>query len=148
MSDAIVRLMDEKDVDAVFIIEQQSFNTPWSRAAFVNEIDNDIAHYLVLEADGKVIGYGGMWLIVGEAHVTNIAVLPEWRRRGFGKKLLSAMIDYAKTNGAHSMTLEVRVSNTAARQLYEGFGFRNCGCRSGYYSDNNEDAIIMWLELK
>lgn len=147
MTDVWTRMMEAEDIDAVLKIEHQSFSIPWSREAFEAEVcDNEIARYLVLINGEKVIGYGGMWIILDEAHVTNIAVLPSFRGRGLGKKLLAAMIETAKAGGAASMTLEVRASNEAAKKLYTGFGFKECGVRPGYYTDNREDAVIMWLE--
>ncbi|MGI6091924.1 MAG: ribosomal protein S18-alanine N-acetyltransferase [Negativicutes bacterium] len=146
MSDVCIRPMEAKDIDAVLEVERQSFDTPWSREAFENEVDNDLAYYLILVNENRVIGYGGMWIIVDEAHITNIALLPAYREKGLGKRLLSAMISLAKDKGARSMTLEVRVSNTPAKKLYDSFGFEECGLRQGYYTDNNEDALIMWLK--
>lgn len=147
MSELCIRQMEEKDIDSVHKVELQSFNTPWSREAFENEVcDNDLAYYLVIVNQGRIIGYGGMWVIIDEAHITNVAVSPDYREQGMGKRLLSAMINLAKAKGAHSMTLEVRVSNTAAKKLYGSFGFKECGLRRGYYTDNNEDALIMWRE--
>lgn len=147
MNDIVIRPMTAEDIDAVLIIEQSSFSSPWSREAFQAEVcDNDLAHYLVMESKKKIIGYGGMWIIIDEAHVTNIAILPNCRGNGFGKLLLTELIKMAKVKGAHKMTLEVRVSNVAARRLYSGFEFKECGLRRGYYTDNNEDAIIMWRQ--
>ncbi|MPM73692.1 Ribosomal-protein-alanine acetyltransferase [bioreactor metagenome] len=149
MSDLCIRLMEEEDIEAVLTVEHQSFTMPWSREAFENEVcDNDLAYYLVLVNEGRIIGYGGMWVILDEAHITNVAVLPDYRRQGMGQRLLSAMIDQAKAKGAYSMTLEVRVSNIAAKKLYESFGFKESGLRRGYYTDNNEDALIMWRESR
>jgi ribosomal-protein-alanine N-acetyltransferase len=135
------------DIDAVLAVEKLSFITPWSRDAFVAEAgDNDLAVYLVLEADGQVIGYAGMWVILDEAHVTNVAVLPAFRGRGCGERLMGALVEKARGRGARRMTLEVRPSNTAALGLYGKLGFMPCGLRPGYYSDTREDAVIMWLD--
>ena len=132
------------DVPDVHRIESASFSTPWPDYAFKQELQtNHLAHYLVVRAGGETIGYGGMWLMVDEAHVTTFAVLPEWRRRGAGARLMLAMMDLARELNARVVTLEVRLSNHAARSLYGRFGFRPVGIRPRYYSDNNEDALIM-----
>jgi len=140
------------DVDAVIEIERRSFPTPWSRAAFVSELlDNDRAHYMVArlktEAGPRVVGYIGMWIIAGEGHITNVAVHPDYRQRGIGRRLLEAAADLCRSCAARRMTLEVRVSNIVAQRLYEDIGFVSAGIRKGYYRDNNEDAIIMWKDL-
>ena len=141
------RAMELTDVDEVLKVEKASFVTPWSRAAFVAEIgDNDLACYLVAEADGRVIGYAGMWLILDEAHVTNVALLPDFRGRGLGSALMGALCEVAKTVGALRMTLEVRPSNLAAQRLYGKLGFEVRGVRPGYYTDTKEDALIMWRD--
>ncbi len=142
-----IRAMELTDVDAVLQVEKASFVTPWSRAAFEAEVgDNDLACYLVAEADGQVIGYAGMWLILDEAHVTNVALLPAYRGRGLGSTLMGALCEVAKTVGARRMTLEVRPSNLAAQRLYGKLGFEVRGVRPGYYTDTKEDALIMWRD--
>ncbi|MBI3973399.1 MAG: ribosomal protein S18-alanine N-acetyltransferase [Chloroflexi bacterium] len=94
----------------------------------------------------SVVGYGGLWLMVDEAHVTSVAVRPEFRRRGLGELLMLGLFDTAMRMGARFVTLEVRVSNKTARALYEKLGFREVGIRQRYYTDNNEDAVVMWTE--
>lgn len=132
------------DIPAVHRIERASFPVPWPDYAFRQEIEtNRLAHYLVVRAGNEIVGYGGMWMMVDEAHVTTFAVLPEWRRRGIGARLMLAMMRLADDLGARVATLEVRLSNDAARQLYQRFGFRPVGIRPRYYSDNAEDALIM-----
>ena len=139
-----IESMRLEDVPAVHEIEAASFPTPWPDYAFRQEIQtNRLAHYLVVKAGDETIGYGGMWLMVDEAHVTTFAVLPEWRRRGVGARLMLAMMHVARELHAYLMTLEVRLSNHPARELYGRFGFRPVGIRPRYYSDNNEDALIM-----
>ena len=133
-----------EDVPDVHRIESASFPTPWPDYAFKQEIQtNRLAHYLVVKAGDETVGYGGMWLMVDEAHVTTFAVLPEWRRRGIGGRLMLELMHVALKLNAHIVTLEVRLSNHAARALYGKFGFRPVGIRPRYYSDNNEDALIM-----
>jgi ribosomal-protein-alanine N-acetyltransferase len=139
--------MKTEDLDDVLEIEKASFTTPWSRNAFLNELrDNQFAHYIVGEKDGTVVCYGGMWIIINEAHVTNIAVKPEYRGKGLGKIIMLELIERAKLMGCDAMTLEVRPSNSEARALYHKLGFRVKGIRRGYYVDTGEDAYIMWKE--
>jgi ribosomal-protein-alanine N-acetyltransferase len=117
---------------------------PWPDDAYRNEIlTNRLASYLVARADGAVIGFAGVWVMVDEAHITTFAVDPAWRRRGVGERLLLAVIDVAAERRAREATLEVRLSNMPARRLYEKYGFRPVGIRPRYYSDNGEDALIM-----
>jgi [ribosomal protein S18]-alanine N-acetyltransferase len=144
----LFRHMREDDIEQIVNIENLSFATPWSRESFFNELNkNQFATYVVMEDGEKIIGYCGMWLIVDEAHITNIAVLPEYRGRKLGDALLAKVIETARDMGAKSMTLEVRVSNHVAQNLYRKYGFKNGGIRKGYYTDNHEDAIVMWVEL-
>lgn len=145
MNNISVREMTLNDLDSVLDIENISFTTPWTRESFEKEIkNNQLAKYLVIEYDNRIIGYGGMWFIIDEAHITNIAIQREFRNKKLGSFLVRAMIEYAEGLGIHRMTLEVRESNIPARRLYEKLGFSPCGKRPKYYQDNNEDAIIMW----
>jgi ribosomal-protein-alanine N-acetyltransferase len=135
------------DLDAVQEIERRSFRTPWPAHAYRTELEtNRLAQYLVARAGGRVVGYGGIWLMADEAHVTTFAVDPDWRRRGIGERLLLALLDLAIARNAREATLEVRLSNLPARRLYEKYGFRPVGLRPRYYSDDNEDALIMTTE--
>jgi ribosomal-protein-alanine N-acetyltransferase len=144
----VFRFMREEDIDQVIEVEHASFTTPWSREAFFNEIHNNkFAVYIVLEENDKIIGYCGTWIVIDEAHVTNIAILPEYRGKNLGEALLGNLISTAREMGARSMTLEVRVTNHVAQSLYRKFGFQNGGIRKNYYSDNQEDALIMWVNL-
>lgn len=144
----IIREMEIEDVKQVHEIEKNSFVTPWSEAAFERELkENKFAKYLVIEEEGQIVAYGGMWWILDEAHVTNIAVSHKDRKKGYGKRLVQAMMDFSMENKIVRMTLEVRVSNKAAIQLYQFFGFEIAGTRKGYYTDTKEDAYIMWCEL-
>lgn len=97
-------------------------------------------------ASASIIGFAGLWLMVDEAHITTIAVHPDYRRRGLGELLLTSLIDIGYEIGAKWITLEVRVSNYTAQNLYRKYGFREAGIRHRYYSDNGEDALIMWTE--
>jgi [ribosomal protein S18]-alanine N-acetyltransferase len=144
----IYRSMTLYDVETIVRIERESFTSPWSEEAFRTELtQNHFAKYMVMEIEGEIAGYGGMWLIVDEAHVTNIAVREQFRGQGYGEKLLREMMKTASWLGALRMTLEVRVSNEVAQSLYRKLGFGPSGIRPGYYSDNREDALIMWAEL-
>jgi ribosomal-protein-alanine N-acetyltransferase len=139
--------MGVDDIPAVHAIESASFPTPWPPYAFRQEIEaNGMAHYLVVRAGGRIVAYGGTWLMVDEAHITTFAVLPLYRRRGIGGRLLSELMELAVDLGAAVATLEVRLSNDAARKLYGDFGFRPVGVRPRYYSDDGEDALIMTTE--
>jgi len=139
--------MEPEHLDAVMAIENVSFPIPWRREAFLFEILlNETADYVVALYRDQVVGYGGMWLVLDEAHITNIAVHPDCRGRGIGRRILQELIKRAALRGATKMTLEVRPSNLIARKLYRDLGFEEKGVRKRYYQDNHEDAIIMWLE--
>ncbi len=142
------RFMTIDDVDEVLHVDEQSFPNPWNRETFYNEImHNDFAIYLLMVFNDKIIGYSGMWLITDEAHITNIAVLPEYRGMKLGEALLQTTIELAKNYEAKTMTLEVRVSNVVAQKLYEKYKFQIGGIRKRYYSDNGEDAYVMWVKF-
>lgn len=144
----VFRYMKDEDIDQILEVEHASFTTPWSREAFYNEIHNNkFAVYIVLEEDKKIIGYCGAWVVIDETHVTNLAILPEYRGRKLGEALLNKMMSVAKEMGAKSMTLEVRVTNDVAQSLYRKLGFQNGGIRKNYYSDNQENALVMWVNL-
>jgi ribosomal-protein-alanine N-acetyltransferase len=137
--------MREEDLDGILEIEASSFPLPWSRTSFLNELYfNQFATYLVCCDAKQVIGYAGMWIILDEAHLTNVAVHPDFRGKGIGLKLALALIEAGITKGALRFTLEVRRSNVNAQSLYHKLGFKTTGVRKGYYSDNKEDALIMW----
>lgn len=139
--------MELADIPAVLEIERRSFPTPWSERAFLSELtQNAYAHYVVGLVGGRVVAYGGMWLILDEAHVTNIAVHPDFRGHGLGHRLLLELERRAASHGCTRMTLEVRPSNAKAQKLYRQHGFEARGLRPGYYTDTHEDAIIMWKD--
>jgi ribosomal-protein-alanine N-acetyltransferase len=139
--------MSMADLPEVQRIERASFTVPWPDDAYRSELaTNRLASYLVARADRGLVGYGGIWLMVDEAHITTFAVDPAWRRQGIGETLLLALLELAIGRMAREATLEVRLSNLPARRLYEKFGFRPVGVRPRYYSDNNEDALIMTTE--
>jgi ribosomal-protein-alanine N-acetyltransferase len=159
----LVEPMSLADVDQVMVIEQLAFSAPWSARAYRYEVaENEHSTMLVVRQappgvsswlrllrrlhrsrSNPVLGYGGFWLLVDEAHIATIAVHPEWRGCGLGELLLLSMLDRGRELGARLATLEVRVSNHRARQLYEKYGFYAEARRRRYYTDNNEDAILM-----
>lgn len=143
----IVRPMVMTDVDGVMAVEHDSFLTPWSRSAFEEELaQNRLARYIVAEENGAIVGYAGTWLVINEAHVTNVAVSSQRRREGIGRLLMQNLMELARENEMESMTLEVRVSNAAARHLYQQLGFVEAGIRKNYYTETKEDALILWCE--
>ena len=139
-------IMTAADVDAVCAIEEATFARPWSRASIENELTNSCARYVVLRRSGETVGYAGMWLVIDEAHVTNVAIRKDLRGQGLGEKLMRALIQLAADSGMIWMTLEVRRSNAAAQGLYRMLGFVDVGWRKRYYEDNGEDALLMGLE--
>jgi ribosomal-protein-alanine N-acetyltransferase len=148
-SDAPKRLeiepMTQADLPTVLRIEAASFTTAWPVNAFANEIrDNKLAHYFIGRVGGKIVAYGGIWVILEDSHVTTIAVQPEWRGRKFGEEMLLRLLDEAIAQGACWITLEVRESNVSAQKLYRKYGFTTVSTRRGYYSDNGENALVMW----
>ena len=143
----LVRPMAIADVDGVMAVEKDSFSTPWSRSAFEEELaQNRLARYIVAEEDGQVVGYAGMWLVINEAHVTNVAVSSSRRGEGIGRLLMETLMELARETGMGSMTLEVRVSNMVARHLYETLGFAEARIRKNYSSETKEDDLILWRD--
>jgi len=141
--------MRADDLDEVVAIERASFSMPWSRGAFLYELQqNRVARCLVMREDARVVGYLCLWEIGDELHITNVAVHPEHRRRGVGRALVSGVLDDARTRKLKLVVLEVRPSNHEARTLYESFGFRVVGRRRGYYYDTGEDALVMEVALQ
>lgn len=137
--------LDEGKIPAILEIERVSNPSPWSERSFRNELDNPQSVFRTVHVDGKLVGYGGLWTVVDEAHITTVAIAPEARQHGLGKRLMNELLGEAKGRGMASATLEVRASNAAARALYERLGFEEAAVRKGYYPDNREDAIVMWL---
>jgi len=143
-SNITIRLMHIGDLDQVHAIEMQSFSEPWSREAFERELTvNQAARYVVLEREGNIVAYGGLWLVMDEANITNIAVDNSLRRQGLGRILTEALLRLARCYDCISVTLEVRPSNEAARALYDSYGFQIVGVRPRYYSQPVEDALLM-----
>ena len=141
-----IERMTMADVDDIAEVEKRCFERPWSRQSFVNEMENAHAVYFAAKDGGRAIGYAGCWEVSGEGDITNVAVAPEYRRRGVASRLLDGLIKYAAEQEMELLTLEVRKSNIAAQRLYEKFGFKVIGERKRYYSDR-EDALIMTLNF-
>jgi len=154
-------LMTESDIATVQEIEREIFATPWPRNAYYRELASRAsAHYVVLRKEGieapsrfrgadfdpTIIGYGGMWRMYDEAHVTTIGVRRDLHHSGHGRILFAGLVQAAYDMGAKWITLEVRTTNDNAMRMYEGFGFKVIGRRKGYYTDNGEDAIVMWSD--
>lgn len=143
-----IQRMKPEDVDGIIKIEESAYGDHhWSKSSFLNEIKNDLAKYYSLyTVNNELAGYAGCWHILDEAHITTIAIAPQFRRRKFAEALLKRIIDDCYLEKIKYITLEVRVSNTPAINLYSKYGFSSFGTRKGYYQDNNEDAIIMWTK--
>jgi ribosomal-protein-alanine N-acetyltransferase len=143
-----LRPLGAADLDQVCAIERASFGTPWSKPLFEEELKRPaLCHWIVAEgAPGEVLAYGGFWLAVDEAHFTNLAVRGDRRGLGLGRRLLLALLDKARGLGCVRATLEVRPSNAAALALYLGEGFSVAAMRPHYYTDDGEDALILWKQ--
>lgn len=144
-ADIVIRKAVLSDAEDMAIIDEMSLAIPWTREAFEREIDeNKIALYLVAATDEEVIGYIGLWRVADEGHITNVAVAPKYRRMKIASSLMQRMFEVCGEEGIVDYTLEVRVSNFEAQELYKKHGFKPVGVRKKYYSDVNEDALIMW----
>ena len=144
MDECVIERMTLKDVPEVQRIESETFARPWSLQDFEREMTaNPCARYLVARVGGAIVAYAGIWVILDESHITNIAVAEAFRGRGIGRSITGAILQYAANLGARYATLEVRAGNIKARSLYESFGFIRVGVRKRYYEDNGEDALIM-----
>jgi ribosomal-protein-alanine N-acetyltransferase len=149
-----IQPMREADVATVQEIERQIFSTPWPKNAYFRELSSrSSAHYIVLRRgtqtvgdEDELIGYAGMWKMYDEAHVTTIGVRRDLQHHGYGRILFAGLVQAAYDMGAKWVTLEVRTSNENAMRMYESFGFKVIGRRRGYYTDNGEDAIVMWSD--
>ena len=139
------RAMNEADIPALVAMEATAFYDAWNENMLRNELQNELTTYLVMESEGKIIGYAGFWLVAGEAQVTRVAIAEALRGQGLGTRLTAVMVNKAWELGAEAVTLEVRESNVAAQRAYLTCGFASEGVRPNYYEDNHENAIIMWL---
>lgn len=137
--------MRTEDIDPILEIEKVSFPSPWTRETFLTELkEKNSSHFLVAKSEGRVVGYAGFWLIFNEAHITNLAVHPGYRKKKIGERLIRLLLKLAVSKGAKRATLEVRPSNLTAQNLYKKFSFEIGGIQKGYYSDTGEDALVMW----
>ena len=137
--------LKEQHLPEVLEIENANHGAPWSEASFLREIQAPQGVFLVAILDGKVVGYGGAWYVIDEAHIINVSVCPELQNQGIGRKIMQGLLDEAKSAGMLCSTLEVRISNLAAIHLYESLGYEQVAVRRKYYPDNREDAAVMWL---
>lgn len=142
-----IEMMNKSHIDGIMEIENESFAIPWSRSSIEKELKNNFAIYAVAIENNKVLGYGGMWHVVNEGHITNIAVHKDYRRKGIGQAIIEKLVEIAEEKEMIGLTLEVRKSNTPALELYKKNGFKLEGIRPEYYEDNKEDAYIMWKYL-
>lgn len=143
----MMRKMTPMDLDQVMVIENESFTLPWSRHSYENELNNIYASYLVIDHEGDVAGYGGIWVVFDEAHITNVAIAKAFRCRGWGRRLMMDLEKVARTKRAARILLEVRPTNLAALSMYFDLGYEVTGLRKQYYSDNLEDAVVMIKQL-
>jgi len=144
MNGPILAPLTVADLEEVALIENNSFTAPWPTSAYTTELTtNRLARYVGARIDGTLVGFGGIWLMVDEAHITTMAVLPAHRRSGVATALLLELLQEARRGGARVATLDVRVSNAGAQRLYRAFGFVEVGRRIRYYDDNDEDALVM-----
>lgn len=143
------RKMTTDDVEEVHAIELATFPTPWTLDSFHYEMrENEFAYYIVAEdEEGNVLGFCGMWLVIDSAQITNVAVVDQARGQGIGEKLMREAMRVAREQNIDIMSLEVRVTNFVAQNLYRKLGFQDGGIRKGYYVDNQEDALVMWVKL-
>lgn len=139
-------LMNESHANGVYELSKECFAIPWTLESINNELNNPLAKYVIAQdlSTGEVVGFVGVWIIAGEGDITNIAVSSKYRKLGIASNLLIKLFDVCKTFNCEDIALEVRASNIPAQNLYKKFNFKEEGIRKGYYSDNGEDAIIMW----
>lgn len=143
----IIREMQPGDIEGILKVEERSFTIPWTHNMFMEEVNNPRAVYYVALSGDVIVAYAGVWFILDEAHITNIAVDPGYRQRKIATDLLNKIFEASRARNIKGLTLEVRESNDSAILLYRKFGFTVKGRRKGYYSDTNEDALIMWCQL-
>ena len=143
-----IRPMTTEDLDAVSSIEKEVFSVPWTKDGFASALSIPGSNYLVvIDGDRNLVGYCGYYSVLDEAEITNVAIAPCYRKKGYAKLMLIELIEQAKSNGIRTVVLEVRFSNTDAIGLYERLGFQKLGVRKNFYEQPKEDAIIMLLEI-
>ncbi len=137
--------LTSEHIAEVLKVEAACNAAPWSEQSFKNELDHEHGLFLVAKVNAEIVGYAALWLLVDEAHITNVAIKPEARRQGIARTLLIELLNQARKAGMTCATLEVRASNEPALKLYAGLGFVEAAVRKGYYPDNREDAKVLWL---
>ncbi len=147
LDEVVIAEMAESDLDEVLAIERESFPSAWSRESYEREVRNRNSYYFTARYGRGLVGYFGMWVVVDEAHITTLAVHPQWRRKGLGRRLLDLVIDVARRQGASRVTLEVREGNGPAIAMYRKSGFETKGILPGYYGDTRENGVVMWKAL-
>lgn len=138
--------MKHTDVPRVAELDRQCFTTPWHESAYYTEVANRSAYYIVARLGEEIVGYSGMWIIMDESHITTIGVDANYRGKKIGEQILLAMIEESYRRGAKRATLEVRETNAIAQNLYRKYGFVPAAIRKKYYSDNDENAVVMWVD--
>ncbi|GAE32480.1 ribosomal protein S18-alanine N-acetyltransferase [Halalkalibacter hemicellulosilyticus] len=142
------RFMTPEDIEDVVRVERDAFRVPWDPSVFMQELTlNQFAHYIVYEESGTIFGYCGMWVVMEEAQITNVGIHSSHRGQGHGERLMRYVLAFLRHLGVVKVSLEVRVSNEVAQRLYKKVGFLKGGIRKNYYADNQEDALVMWVEL-
>lgn len=145
----IIREAKREDAEKIYELEVATFPIPWSLDSIITDLDKgDKSLYYVVEANDKIVGYAGAWLVVDEGQITNVAVRKEYRGFGFGTKLVKALVEGLFKRGMKEVFLEVRISNIAAQKVYRKIGFTVKGVRKNYYMNPTEDAYIMSCELE
>jgi len=150
MSETVrIREMTQEDIDVVHEIEKETYSTAWTKDILTQEVvHNKHAFYAVVEYNDIIVGYAGMWVVFDDAQITTIAISPDYQGRKLGEQLFKHMLESAYALGVQRLSLEVRISNIVAQNMYRKFGLVPGGLRKGYYTDNNEDAIVMWVNIK
>ena len=144
MKGAQIVALAAEHIDDILKIAGESNGSPWSRQSFEQEGGHALGVFIVAKVGGRVVAYAGAWVIADECHVTTIAVSPEHRQKGLGRRLMVELMERSKERGAVCATLEVRSGNVAALAMYERLGFKSAGMRKAYYPNNREDAVVMW----
>lgn len=137
--------LQESHIERIKEIEAVSNPSPWTYESFLHEVHNRNGHFLVASVQDVIVGYGAVWFVIDEAHITTLAVDESQRQNGYGRQIAAALLEEATAKGMTCATLEVRAGNVPAIHLYESLGFSIAARRKGYYPNNREDALVMWL---
>jgi len=137
--------LSEEHIVRILEIEKLANGAPWSERSFRNELTHDHSRFLVAFQDGLLVGYGGMWLVVDEAHITTVAVHPAHRKKGIGQSIMVELLQLAQQQKMECSSLEVRAQNQPALNMYRKLGYCTVAVRPHYYPDNREDAVVMWI---